>query len=170
MASFIEFCTCDQMAYVKVTGCATMNNSHLFRDLTDTLLERGMTRFIVDLDACRTMDSTFMGVLVGITLYETANGVAPRVLVIHARDLCERQLVGLGLQNLLQIKSEEVQLPQSTALERIEEQAFDTPSRLRMIEQAHKNLIRVNKRNEAIFGPILQSLGAELEASTPQRP
>lgn len=162
VSGYFEFMIWRHLAYVRCNGQANMHNSHLFKDLTETLLARGYDRYVIDLEHCETMDSTFMGVLVGITLYDGA-AETPRVMVVNAQGLAARQLNSLGIAHLLQVKSDWVELPGDADFERIEERQFDPRRRLEMIEMAHRNLIEVNDRNEVIFGPLLANLTAELD-------
>ena len=66
VSGYFEFMIWRHLAYVRCNGQANMHNSHLFKDLTETLLARGYDRYVIDLERCETMDSTFMGVLVGM--------------------------------------------------------------------------------------------------------
>ena len=172
--SFFEFATWRRSVLVRVHGLANMNNSHLFKDLVDALLERAYDRFFIDLADCTSIDSTFMGVLVGIPLYEPESddngqplpaGEADRpcAVVLNVGDHCSQQLDSVGLGALIPIKSEEVDLPEGAVLERIEEKQFDPEQRTQLIVDAHRNLVRANDRNEQVFGSVLDSLAEELE-------
>jgi len=165
--NYYEVARWESGIYIRVHGLANMNNSHLFKDLADTLLQKGYCDFFIDLGPCKGMDSTFMGVLVGIVLYgERIHGARgkTRVMVVNASDHNDRLLASLGLQNLIGIKREQVALPDGIALERLEEIEFDPAKRILLIQDAHQHLAAVDEKNAAVFGPFLESLAAELSA------
>ena len=64
-------------AVVRITGCANFASSVPFKKLVNGLIERGCAKFSLDLTDCKLMDSTFLGVLVGVThkLGQAAKGV-----------------------------------------------------------------------------------------------
>ena len=144
-----------------------MNNSHLFKDLADTLLQSGYRDFFIDLASCKGMDSTFMGVLVGIVLYgERVHGARgkTRGMVVNASEHNDRLLESLGLQNLIEIRRERVQLPDGITFERLEEKEFDPAKRILLIRDAHQHLAAIDEKNAEVFGPFLKNLAAELSA------
>ena len=53
-------------AVVRITGCANFASSVPFKKLVNGLIERGCAKFTLDLTDCKLMDSTFLGVLVGV--------------------------------------------------------------------------------------------------------
>ena len=68
------------------------------------MLERGYRHFVVDLNSCTVMDSTFMGTLAGIALRlrEFGNG---SLLVRNANERNWDLLQNLGLNNLFDVES-----------------------------------------------------------------
>lgn len=165
--SFFEFATVERGVYVRAHGHANMNNSHLFRDLIESLLDQGRRLFVIDLAQCAGMDSTFMGVLVGIAMYEAdpPETVRPRTMLVNVAEHCARQLGALGLEHLIQVREAALGVPEGVAFERLEERPSEPRSRVKMIEEAHRHLVRVNDRNAALFGPLLSTLAAELAAA-----
>lgn len=164
MSSSFEAARWEDGVYIRVHGLANMNNSHLFKDFTEVLLREGVQHFFVDLEHCRGMDSTFMGVLVGITLYGERMSEArkTRVMVLNPGEHNQKSLYSLGLDSLIEIKKEKVQPPAGMALERLEEKEFNPGRRIQLIEEAHRNLVGISDQNAAVFGPFLQALSEEL--------
>ena len=56
----------DKTAWIRIEGRANLNSSVDFKALVNGLIEKGYTRFILDLTECVLMDSTFLGVLAGL--------------------------------------------------------------------------------------------------------
>ena len=54
--------------HVKVEGKGSFQNSPALKEFSKRMLERGCRHFVVDLNGCPVMDSTFMGTLAGIAL------------------------------------------------------------------------------------------------------
>src|SRR6202044_1273805 len=62
-------------ACVKIVGRANFTSSPDFKTLFGELAQKGYTRFIIDLEGCVLMDSTFLGVLAGFGLKMNQKGV-----------------------------------------------------------------------------------------------
>jgi len=54
--------------FIKVTGAGTLDNSFLLKDFFRQMIAKNFESFILCLEDCPYMDSTFLGVLVGISL------------------------------------------------------------------------------------------------------
>src|SRR5437868_4714977 len=53
---------------IKIAGRASFSSSLDFKTLVNGLLQKGYSRFVLDLTDCLLMDSTFLGVLAGLGL------------------------------------------------------------------------------------------------------
>ena len=54
--------------WLKVNGRGTVQNSPGVKEFVKQMIQRGHRDFVVDLDGCELMDSTFMGTLAGVAL------------------------------------------------------------------------------------------------------
>src|SRR5277367_3467577 len=90
------------LGFVKVVGRGSFQNSGCLRSFYQQLLKDGVKRFVVDLDACTYLDSTFMGILLGLgqQLKSAGNGLL-HILNASPRNL--ELLKNLGLDRLLQV-------------------------------------------------------------------
>lgn len=122
-----------------------------------TLLEKNYSSFFVDLRACRGMDSTFMGILVGICTYE---GFPTHVYVLHANSHNIKLMEALGLHQVLQIIEKEIVLPPSCDFKELENRP--STERLSIIQRAHEHLFELDPKNQEKFGPFLKMLHKEL--------
>jgi anti-anti-sigma regulatory factor len=129
------------------------------QDFAKRMIVEGYKKFVVDLQGCTTMDSTFMGTLVEIA--SLAPPMSESLMVINAQDHCEGLLEGLGLDNVLRIKRGETDVP-SVEMEPLPEFAATQTERMLLIRKAHENLVRIDRRNEERFGPFLRQLTKEM--------
>lgn len=90
------------LGFVKVVGRGSFQNSGCLKAFYQQLLKDGVTRFVIDLGACSYLDSTFLGILLGLglKLREAGNGLL-NILNASARNL--ELLRNLGLDRLINI-------------------------------------------------------------------
>ena len=146
--------------YVRVRGPGNMKLCPTLYDFAKRMVMEGYQKFIIDLQECTTMDSTFMGTLVEVFSFSTPS--CESLMIINAQDHCEGLLEGLGLDNVLRIKRGTTELPKAQ-LEPLPEFAASQPERMKLIRRAHENLVRIDKRNEEKFGPFLRQLAKEMD-------
>lgn len=158
--SYLQVARSEDAIYVCVTGHGNMVNSTTFKDFVDDMLRRGYRAFILDLKACSGLDSTFMGLIAGIAQFEEK--ARTQVMVVNPPDHCRRLLEDIGLANFINIRDEEFELP-ALEMEVLEQIELDPKERIRLIQNAHKNLVDIDNRNEKKFGAFLKMLTRELE-------
>src|SRR5271154_1484971 len=90
------------LGFVKVVGRGSFQNSGCLKAFYQQLLKEGVSRFVVDLEACTYLDSTFLGILLGLglKLREGGNGLL-HILNANPRNL--ELLRNLGLDRLINI-------------------------------------------------------------------
>ena len=155
---------------IKIEGYATLNNSIFFRDFVEEMLKQGFRDFIIDLSACKGMDSTFMGVIASVAnLGVEEKEAAPdtkaqtKVTLVNTRPYHQKLLDSLGISCLFCITKQPVQLPTVT-MTRLTETKYDPTTRLQVIQQAHKYLASLNQGNTKKFGDFLKLLQQELNS------
>jgi anti-anti-sigma regulatory factor len=136
-----------------------MNNCLSLRDFVDQMLSEGHSFVVMDLADCSGMDSTFMGLIAGAATYEV-QGRPAGVAVVNASDSLVKLIRSVGLNELVYVEQEPFETPdvQFVPLE-------DQPSeeeRLRLVRNAHRNLIRLSDKNEEVFGPLVSALEIEM--------
>src|SRR5918997_2346049 len=79
------------------------------------MVTRGYREFVVDLEHCVMMDSTFMGTMAGVALKlkELGHG---HLHVVHCGQRSRELLTGLGLDQIFQIHSNGAAAPATEAL------------------------------------------------------
>ena len=90
------------LGFIKVVGRGSFQNSSCLKAFYQQLLKDGVHRFVVDLEACTYLDSTFLGILLGLglKLREGGNGLL-HILNANPRNL--ELLRNLGLDRLINI-------------------------------------------------------------------
>jgi len=90
------------LGFVKVVGRGSFQNSGCVKAFYQQMLKDGVNRFVIDLDACTYLDSTFLGILLGLGLQlkNAGNGLL-HILNASARNL--ELLRNLGLDRLINI-------------------------------------------------------------------
>ena len=132
------------------------------------MLDRGFRSFIVDLNSCSVMDSTFMGTLAGIALRlrEFGNG---RLVVRNANQRNADLLENLGLNNLFEIESKGSSAKSENHLEAAPLEPRDSTDRSDqaacMIE-AHEALVDADPGNLARFKDVLEYLKQDLRTGS----
>jgi anti-anti-sigma regulatory factor len=139
--------------YVRVIGLGNMNNSVTFKDFADRMQQEGYRAFVVDLADCRGVDSTFMGILLGLR---------DRLVVVNANAHCRKQMESIGLHRVVRIQEEAASVPPALELHELPESEADPVTRLKLIMRAHQDLIAIDRKNQDKFGAFLSDLARHL--------
>jgi len=172
--SGFEVARAGDVVYVRVTGLGNMSNAPVLKAFAEKMIEEGFRRFIIDLEHCRGIDSTFMGTLLDVAttaregdrpkkkaLADSDPG-EPGVLLVNVDDHCRKQLSSVGLDAFLPIAADRAKLPEGLELRALETKDVPPQERLKLILRAHQELVAIDQRNEAKFGAFLKDLLADL--------
>ena len=154
--------TCDDdVVYCRVVGIANMNNSAPFEAFTRKSRERGYREFILDFSGCEGLDSTFMGIVLGLRLgRDRDSDHLPRVTAVNVGPTVLRILSEVGIDRMIEVVTEPVLLPQIPMV-RLEKDCSED-ARLDMILTAHECLIDLGEENRRRFGSFVALLREEL--------
>jgi len=150
-----------------VDGKGSFQNSPALKEFSKQMLERGSRHFVVDLQNCPVMDSTFMGTLAGIALRlrEYSDG---SLLVRNANERNSDLLRNLGLNNLFDVESK----ASETTDEVVGSKPLAADRAVRRIDQAecmieaHEALVSADPENLARFKDVLEYLKQDLRAGS----
>ena len=123
------------------------------------MISRGHAEFILDLEKCELMDSTFMGTLAALAfnLRDSKDGRL-RVVRVNSRNFS--LLESLGLDHLFAVEPEPSE-PAPQTLTKTGSAAQDPEkTRLHML-QAHEALVEADPRNAVRFQDVIEYLKAE---------
>lgn len=155
-----------QIALVRVLGRGNFGNSLPLKKFAGHVSRlSNEQKFIVDLHECETMDSTFMGVLAGICINANQRP-GSKVIVLNANDQCQRLLKNLGLTHLLELRAGttgEVERAEAV-LRPVESVEANRVEKICLTLQAHKDLVKVDGKNDIQFQAVIEYLEKSLQA------
>ena len=151
------------LGFIKVVGRGSFQNSGCLKAFYLQLLKEEVNRFVVDLENCTYLDSTFLGILLGLglKLKDTGNGHL-HILNANSRNL--ELLKNLGLDRLIQIDGSRVEL-NGVGEKQLEEMPCPIPTRAEAaptILEAHENLMEFDSRNIPKFKDVVEFLREDL--------
>ena len=153
---------------MRLEGKGSFLNSGNLKEFAQEMVNRGYREFIVDLQHCVMMDSTFMGTLAGVALRlkELGNG---HLHVVHCGVRSRELLSGLGLDQIFSIHADGVSAPQCSDLNG-EEPTTVSPEEKREQAQtmldAHEALCEAAPENFTRFKDVLDYLKQDLHQKT----
>lgn len=161
----------DKTAWVRIEGVATKDTSIGIKQYFSDKFSEGFRNFIVDLGACRMIDSTFIGILTGLAGNIAEEESGGDVKVIHTNERNEKSICKLGLDSMITIKrggidSEEVENQIKERLDLLDfDDDIDTVEKTAVILEAHEDICSANEENVDEFCDVLSLLRKELDQS-----
>ena len=154
--------------WVRVEGKGNFLNSGSLKEFAQEMVNRGYREFVIDLENCAMMDSTFMGTLaaVALRLRELGKG---HLHVVHCGDRSRELLSGLGLDQIFEIRSNGAVIPPEC--QEMKENARDGAEAKKrettetMLE-AHEALCQAAPENVSRFKDVLEYLKQDLHQTT----
>lgn len=150
----IEVAQGNGTAYVRIIGRGTFQVVADFRDFVKNSLSEGMGVFI-DLSDCETLDSTFIGTLVALSMSSKKDG-ENLVKIFNVSDHVKNILTTLGLLDILDIRDAayggdgQYSALQSTVHDKVEI--------TELMLDAHLTLSKINERNAVEFKDVVEFL------------
>ncbi len=152
--------TANRTVWVRVEGKGTFLNSTGLKEFSKEMVNRGFREFVVDLQKCQVMDSTFMGTLasVALRLRELGQG---QLRVINLNERNQDLLSNLGLDQLFSIEVS-VSAVAQPAQEPLPAVPADKTEQARTMLEAHEAVVEANPENAAKFKDVLEFLKQDL--------
>ncbi len=153
------------VAWIRIGGRANFASSPDFKTLLEKLAQKGYSHFIIELQTCVLMDSTFLGVLAGFGMKLNPNGAPAErgVELLNASERVRELLENLGAVHLFKMSTGELKLPND--MEQCETEAT-TPTHeeiTRTSLEAHQTLMSITPENVARFKDVTQFLAEDLQ-------
>lgn len=143
---------------IQILGLGNMFLAPTLQSFVESELKMGLRNFIIDMQKCEGMDSTFMGTFIGLSMkVKSAEGWFCLVNISEAN---MRLLKMLGVLHMVSIH--EGEFPEPTGKATLLYPTRDPQVRQNQIYTAHRLLIDADPENEKIFGPFVKALEAEL--------
>jgi anti-sigma B factor antagonist len=150
--------------WVKVEGKGNFLNSGNLKEFAREMVQRGYREFVVDLEHCAMMDSTFMGTMAGVALRlkELGHG---HLHVVHCGTRSRELLTGLGLDQIFQIHANGSSAPQCEILSSAlpAEAAAQKKEQAQQMLDAHEALCEAAPENFSRFKDVLDYLKQDLQ-------
>jgi len=149
--------------WVKVEGKGNFLNSGNLKEFAREMVNRGYREFVVDLENCAMMDSTFMGTMAGVALKlrELGHG---HLHVVHCGQRSRELLTGLGLDQIFSIHSNGTSAPDCEELSGppMTEPAAQKEVQAQQMLDAHEALVKAAPENFSRFKDVLEYLKQDL--------
>ncbi|MEM1156681.1 MAG: STAS domain-containing protein [Verrucomicrobiota bacterium] len=153
-----------ETGFVRVLGKGSFKNAKLIKSFAESSRNLGVIRFVIDLQQCKHMDSTFMGVLAGLASQQKkAELEAPKCVNLSARNRELLETLGLDKVMNLVTRSDESTDSDFELLDNLEQEDDKKDSAQTMLE-AHENLIDADVRNAAKFQDVVKFLRHKLDS------
>ena len=149
---------------MRVEGKGSFLNSGNLKEFTKEMINRGYREFIVDLEDCIMMDSTFMGTLAGVALRLKDLGHG-HLHVVHCGERSRDLLAGLGLDQIFAIHANGAAAPACEILNRPPVAAAPSAQKQQQAQQmldAHEALCQAAPENFSRFKDVLDYLKQDL--------
>jgi anti-anti-sigma regulatory factor len=153
------------IVWMKLEGRGTFENSKCVKEFVQRMISKGHSDFVLDLEKCELMDSTFMGTLasVAFSLRDLERGLL-RVVRANTRNFS--LLEGLGLDHLFQVEPEP-SAPLPPALQKAGIPGSAPEEQRIAILEAHEALIDADPRNAVRFQDVIEYLRQEITEGEP---
>jgi anti-sigma B factor antagonist len=150
-----------------VEGKGSFLNSGNLKEFAQEMVNRGYREFIIDLEHCAMMDSTFMGTMAGVALRlkELGHG---HLYVVHCGQRSRDLLSGLGLDQIFSIHSDGAASPECSSLNHPDRDAVENKKReqAQTMLEAHEALCQAAPENFLRFKDVLDYLKQDLHHQT----
>ena len=160
------------LLWLRVTGKGSHEICPGLKCFATERIEEGARHFVVDLETCPAMDSTFMGTLTGIEvrLLEFPGG---RLQVVNANERNRLLLGNLGLDNIFEVEldgtvwQEEKEIVNASLTAAVTGGVGERPAGAAHREcliEAHESLCEAHEANRLKFQDVLDCLKRERES------
>lgn len=159
--SYVEIARFGDAMVFRVIGIGNMVLSPAVWGLAEKMMGEGVCKIAFELSACTGLDSTFMGMLVGLNHQVEQREQGGWVCAVNASDKARAHLHTLGADKFISIK--ETFPVDDITMQRLNTEMYSQEDRLKVIKQAHATLVAMDEANRERFGSFLKSLEKELE-------
>ncbi len=171
MESSIQVGVNGPAVWVRVAGRGNFLNSGGFKEFARAMVNKGYREFVIDLQDCVMMDSTFMGTMAGVALRLKELGQGT-LQVVHCGPRSYDLLSGLGLDQIFDIQKNGNAAPQCRLLGK-DGPATDAEAQKReqagTMLAAHEALCEAAPENLTRFKDVLEYLKQDLHQESPAK-
>ena len=152
--------------WLRIEGRGTFQNSLQVRDAFDRMTAAGVRQFVVDLERCPIMDSTFLGTLTGAAV--NLRDLSGTVSLINANPRNLQLVRSLGLDYILEVDADGSRWQKerrqvSALLDQCAESApVSRQEQTGHVLEAHQALADLSQDNQCRFQDVIEFLEKEL--------
>lgn len=164
----------EHTAMVRVVGRGSFKVGPALKDFAQCAQGQGVRQFLFDMSECVSMDSTFMGIVAGLSL-RLRGEPGGKVVFVRLSERTRYLLHTLGLDAIVEVQAPEAGVPEDLSRqlhEVADHPVCPVPTRRRTSEtmlEAHETLAALSAENKARFKDVLTFLREDL-ASGKDRP
>jgi anti-anti-sigma regulatory factor len=148
-------------AYIKVQGRGSFKNAPSVKGYALHIQDQGVVNLVIDLMDCSHMDSTFMGVMAGLSMERRRQNL-PKLSVRNINLRNSELLEQLGLDRLMDMESVPQGTPLPQGLDRLKSTPLEKQEMTRTMLDAHQNLVEVDAENGTKFEDVITFLRRKL--------
>ena len=151
-------------AFVRVFQKASFLNCAPLRSFFEECMVVGRRNYVVDFKECSSMDSTFLGILVGLAMKLRKFEDEGRLTLVNLQDRNLETVQNLGIHKIADVNPDDrsSDAPELNDLDKGEgHQAVGSEA----IFQAHKTLMELNEKNAKMFCDVVNFLERQKEDS-----
>lgn len=168
MQSSIQVGVNGPAVWVRIEGKGSFLNSGNLKEFAQEMVNRGYREFVIDLEHCAMMDSTFMGTMAGVALRlkELGHG---HLHIVHCGTRSRELLSGLGLDQIFSIHTNGSTAPECESLGQEPAPATAEESKKEQAQtmlEAHEALCEAAPENFTRFKDVLEYLKQDLHHET----
>jgi anti-sigma B factor antagonist len=156
------------LVWVRVEGKGSFLNSGNLKEFAREMVDRGYREFVIDLEHCAMMDSTFMGTMAGVALRLKELGRG-RLHIVHCGNRSLELLAGLGLDQIFNIHGNGSSAPECEILQsqpKSESLEGKKHEQAKTMLEAHEALCTAVPENFVRFKDVLDYLKQDLHHKT----
>lgn len=157
----------EQTVWVKIKGRGSFQNSAGLKEYVGRMMRRGHHDYVVDLQDCEQMDSTFMGTLAGVALRLRESGQGG-LRTINVNERNAGLLCSLGLDQIFSVEEADGGLSAPVAPQSLQPPESGEPGTFdpqKTAIEAHEALVKADPANEVKFHDVLEFLRQEQGSS-----
>ncbi len=142
--------------FLRVFQKASYLNCGPLRKFFEDRLKAGQLNFVIDFQECLSVDSTFLGILVGVAVKLRKTEGSGILTLINLRDRNLETVKNLGIHKICEISS--MQVSGVDQLENLHSGGNGVEACSDTIYDAHKTLMQLNEKNLKMFSDVVNYL------------
>jgi anti-sigma B factor antagonist len=151
-------------AFVRVFQKASFLNCAPLRSFFEECMAAGRRNYVVDFQECSSMDSTFLGILVGLAMKLRKFEDDGRLTLINLQGRNLETVQNLGIHKIADVNPDDLS-SDDRELNDLENNEGRDSVGSETICQAHKTLMELNERNSKMFCDVVNFLERQKEDS-----